>query len=124
MEFGITEVAGQQKELMVGSVRGVLRAKVKQVSIRAAPEIHSYRLIMILQKKNLEKFYSFVMLNMKIIIKTHDCLFSDYSQVYIDLFLSAIHWDGGFHHLSGMEGKNWTIFCEKFFYSRVINCVC
>jgi hypothetical protein len=40
MELVDREVAGKQKELMVGTVRGVLRAKVEQTSSRAVPEIH------------------------------------------------------------------------------------
>ena len=39
MELVEREVAGKQKELMMGTVRGVLRAKVEQISSRAAPEI-------------------------------------------------------------------------------------
>ena len=39
MELVDREAAGKQKELMVGTVRGVLRAKVEQISSRAAPEI-------------------------------------------------------------------------------------
>ena len=34
------EVVGKQKELMVGTVRGVLRAKVEHMASRAVPEIH------------------------------------------------------------------------------------
>eukprot|EP00092_Neocalanus_flemingeri_P000930 GFUD01000989.1.p1 GENE.GFUD01000989.1~~GFUD01000989.1.p1 ORF type:complete len:160 (+),score=50.19 GFUD01000989.1:359-838(+) len=40
MELVDKEVTGKQKELMVGTVRGVLRAKVEQISSRAAPQIH------------------------------------------------------------------------------------
>ena len=40
MELVDREVAGKQKELMVGTVRGVLRAKLEQISKRAAPDIH------------------------------------------------------------------------------------
>ena len=40
MELVDREVSGKQKELMVGMVRGVLRAKVEQMSSRAAPDIH------------------------------------------------------------------------------------
>ena len=39
MELVDREVAGKQKELMVGTVRGVLRAKVEQLSDRAVPQI-------------------------------------------------------------------------------------
>ena len=39
LELVEREVAGKQKELMVGTVRGVLRAKVEQLSIRAVPQI-------------------------------------------------------------------------------------
>ena len=34
------EAVGKQKELMVGTLRGVLRAKVEQLKSRAVPEIH------------------------------------------------------------------------------------
>ena len=34
------EAVGKQKELMLGTLRGVLRAKVEQLRIRAVPEIH------------------------------------------------------------------------------------
>ena len=34
------EVVGKQKELMLGTLRGVLRAKVEQLGSRAVPEIH------------------------------------------------------------------------------------
>ena len=37
MELVTREVVGKQKELMVGSLRGVLRAKVEQISSRAVP---------------------------------------------------------------------------------------
>ena len=40
MELVHREVSVKQKELMVGTVRGVIRAKVEQLSSRAAPEIH------------------------------------------------------------------------------------
>ena len=40
MELVHREVSGKQKELMVGTVRGLLRAKVEQMSSRAAPDIH------------------------------------------------------------------------------------
>ena len=40
MELVDREVVGKQKELMVGTVRGVLQAKVSQIASRAAPEIH------------------------------------------------------------------------------------
>ena len=40
MELVDNEVVGKQKELMVGIVRGVLRAKVEQMTSRAVPEIH------------------------------------------------------------------------------------
>ena len=40
MELVDREVAGKQKELMVGTVRGVLRAKVEQLASRAAPQIN------------------------------------------------------------------------------------
>ena len=40
MELVDNEVVGKQKELMVGTVRGVLRAKVEQMTSRAVPEIH------------------------------------------------------------------------------------
>ena len=40
MELVHTEVSVKQKELMVGTVRGVTRAKVEQLPSRAAPEIH------------------------------------------------------------------------------------
>ena len=40
MELVDTEVVGKQKELMVGTVRGVLRAKVGHNASRAVPEIH------------------------------------------------------------------------------------
>ena len=39
LELVEREVAVKQKELMVGTVRGVLRAKVEQLSIRAVPQI-------------------------------------------------------------------------------------
>ena len=40
MELVDREVAGKQKELMVGTLRGVLRAKVEQLASRAVPEIN------------------------------------------------------------------------------------
>ena len=40
MELVDKEVVGKQKELMVGMVRGVLRAKVEHLTRRAVPEIH------------------------------------------------------------------------------------
>ena len=40
MELVDNEVVGKQKELMVGTVRGVLRAKVEHMASRAVPEIH------------------------------------------------------------------------------------
>ena len=40
MELADREVVSKQKELMVGTVRGVLRAKVEQISSRAAPDIN------------------------------------------------------------------------------------
>jgi hypothetical protein len=40
MELVDKEMVGKQKELMVGTVRGVLRAKVEQLTSRAVPEIH------------------------------------------------------------------------------------
>ena len=40
MELADKELVGKQKELMVGTVRGVLRAKVEQLTSRAVPEIH------------------------------------------------------------------------------------
>ena len=40
MELVDTEVPAKQKELLVGTVKGVLRAKVGQMTSRAAPEIH------------------------------------------------------------------------------------
>ena len=40
MELVDTEVTVKQKELLVGTVKGVLRAKVGQITSRAAPEIH------------------------------------------------------------------------------------
>ena len=40
MELVHREVSVKQKELMVGTVRGVIRAKVEQLSSRAAPDIH------------------------------------------------------------------------------------
>ena len=40
MELVDREVTGKQKELMVGTVRGVLRAKVEQLASRAAPQIN------------------------------------------------------------------------------------
>ena len=40
MDLVDREVTGKQKELMVGTVRGVLRAKVEQLTSRAAPQIN------------------------------------------------------------------------------------
>ena len=40
LELVDREVAGKQKELMVGTVRGVLKAKVDQLSNRAVPQIN------------------------------------------------------------------------------------
>ena len=40
MELVDKEVVGKQKELMVGTVRGVLRAKVGHNASRAVSEIH------------------------------------------------------------------------------------
>lgn len=40
MELADREVVGKRKELMVGTVRGVLGAKVEQISSRAAPDIN------------------------------------------------------------------------------------
>ena len=40
MELVDREAIGKQKELMVGTVRGVLRAKVEQTKIRAVPQIN------------------------------------------------------------------------------------
>ena len=34
------EAVGKQKELMLGTLRGVLRAKVEQLRSRAVPDIH------------------------------------------------------------------------------------
>ena len=34
------ELVGKQKELFVGTVKGVFQAKVSQIASRAAPEIH------------------------------------------------------------------------------------
>ena len=34
------EAVGKQKELMLGTLRGVLRAKADQLGSRAVPEIH------------------------------------------------------------------------------------
>ena len=39
MELVHREVTGKQKELMVGTVRGVLRAKVEKFTSRAVPQI-------------------------------------------------------------------------------------
>ena len=40
MELVDREVAGKQKELLVGTLRGVLRAKVEQLASRAVPDIN------------------------------------------------------------------------------------
>ena len=40
MELMDVEVAGKQKELMLGTVKGILRAKLGYLSARAVPEIH------------------------------------------------------------------------------------
>ena len=40
MELVDIEVTAKQKELLVGTVKGVLRAKVGQLTSRAAPEIN------------------------------------------------------------------------------------
>ena len=40
MELVDREVAGKQKELLVGTLRGVLRAKVEQLANRAVPDIN------------------------------------------------------------------------------------
>ena len=40
MELVDREAIGKQKELMVGTVRGVLRAKVEQTKVRAVPQIN------------------------------------------------------------------------------------
>jgi hypothetical protein len=40
MELVDREAIGKQKELMVGTVRGILRAKVEQTKIRAVPQIN------------------------------------------------------------------------------------
>ena len=34
------EAVGKQKQLMLGTLRGVLRAKAEQLKIRAVPEVH------------------------------------------------------------------------------------
>ena len=40
MDLVDRDVVGKQKGLLVGTVRGVLQAKVSQIASRAAPEIH------------------------------------------------------------------------------------
>ena len=40
LELVDKEVVSKQKELMVGTVRGVLRAKVENMTSRAVPDIH------------------------------------------------------------------------------------
>ena len=40
MELVDRDVVGKHKELLVGTVRGVLQAKVSHIASRAAPEIH------------------------------------------------------------------------------------
>ena len=40
MELVDRELTGKQKELIVGTVRGVLRAKVEQLASRAVPQIN------------------------------------------------------------------------------------
>ena len=40
MELVDREVVGKQKELLVGTVKGVFQARVSQIPSRAAPEIH------------------------------------------------------------------------------------
>ena len=40
MEMVDREAVNKQKELMVGAVKGVLRAKIEYLSSRAVPELH------------------------------------------------------------------------------------